>query len=216
MCPSSDHIFLADRFQNANDANNTLLPYPAEPIRFRTFPDSRLYSGSNFRFIASSCMTPNFPYAPLQGRSIKGLDLLADYLWPVKPQVENVPLPQVVAANASNETVEGTETAATESAATKSILVPDVNVTVPPVTEEKPAPPTEFMVFMGDFIYADVPVYFGDDSEAYRRLYRRNYNSPSFRKVYERLRKFSECYQRVAVTNESFIFCSHLPYLRRS
>ena len=51
--------------------------------------------------------------------------------------------------------------------------------------------PTEFMMFLGDFIYADVPHYFGDDQEAYRRLYRRNYDSPSFRKVYERLRMFS-------------------------
>ena len=69
------------------------------------------------------------------------------------------------------------------------------NLTVPIVDEEppKPVPPTEFMVFMGDFIYADVPVYFGDDKEAYRRLYRRNYNSPSFRKVYERLRTSLKC-----------------------
>jgi len=43
------------------------------------------------------------------------------------------------------------------------------------------------MLFLGDFIYADVPIYHGDSKHAYRRLYRRNYNSPSFRKVYERL-----------------------------
>jgi hypothetical protein len=50
----------------------------------------------------------------------------------------------------------------------------------------------------GDFIYADVPLYFGDDEEAYRRLYRRNYNSPSFRKVYEKLRElFLTCLVRV-------------------
>ena len=174
-----------DRFL---DANATLLPYPAEPIRFRTFPDPRLHSGSSFRFIASSCMTPNFPYTPLQGRTIKGLDLLADYLWPAKPQAEAVPLPSVVAE--PEQTAE--TTFASESAPSENITdVPDVNVTIPSIIEEKPAPPTEFMVFMGDFIYADVPVYFGDDSEAYRRLYRRNYNSPSFRKVYERLREFS-------------------------
>lgn len=53
------------------------------------------------------------------------------------------------------------------------------------------APPTEFMLFLGDFIYADVPMYFGDNLEAYRRFYRRNYQSPSFRKVYERLRECS-------------------------
>lgn len=44
------------------------------------------------------------------------------------------------------------------------------------------------MTFLGDFIYADVPFYAGDDKEAYRRLYRRNYASPSFRRVYEKLR----------------------------
>ena len=49
-------------------------------------------------------------------------------------------------------------------------------------------PPTEFLMFLGDFIYADVPFYFGDDAEHYRRLYRRNYQSESFRKVYEHLR----------------------------
>ena len=45
------------------------------------------------------------------------------------------------------------------------------------------------MLFLGDFIYADVPFYAGQDQESYRRLYRRNYQSPSFRKVYETLRK---------------------------
>jgi len=50
---------------------------------------------------------------------------------------------------------------------------------------------TDFMIFLGDFIYADVPVYFGDQQEAYRRLYRRNYQSPSFKKVYQQLRMSS-------------------------
>lgn len=49
---------------------------------------------------------------------------------------------------------------------------------------------TEFLLFLGDFIYADVPVFFGDSTEAYRRLYRRTYASPSFRKIYEKLRKY--------------------------
>jgi len=44
------------------------------------------------------------------------------------------------------------------------------------------------MIFLGDFIYADVPIYFGDHQESYRRLYRRNYQSPSFKKVYQNLR----------------------------
>lgn len=71
-----------------------------------------------------------------------------------------------------------------------------INSSLPSVTPV-PAPfphtsaaATEFMLFLGDFIYADVPYYHGDDKEAYRRLYRRNYASNSFRKVYERLREF--------------------------
>lgn len=57
-------------------------------------------------------------------------------------------------------------------------------------THNRTASLTKFMLFLGDFIYADVPLYFGDSQEAYRRLYRRNYHSRSFKKVYERLRKF--------------------------
>ncbi|SJL00135.1 uncharacterized protein ARMOST_03447 [Armillaria ostoyae] len=45
----------------------------------------------------------------------------------------------------------------------------------------------EFLLFLGDFIYADVPIYTGSTLEDYRRLYRRNYQSNSFRKIYERL-----------------------------
>ncbi|TBU46997.1 PhoD-like phosphatase-domain-containing protein [Dichomitus squalens] len=178
------------RFEDVNDANITVLPYPAEPIRFRTFPDSRLHSGSHFRFIASSCMTPNFPYAPLQARRIKGLDLLADYLWPSKPEAISSSSPLVSSLSESvSSTVEAAATTSIASSENTTSPAPASDV-IPPVAAtavEKPAPPTEFMVFMGDFIYADVPVYFGNDIEAYRRLYRRNYNSPSFRKVYERL-----------------------------
>lgn len=49
----------------------------------------------------------------------------------------------------------------------------------------------EFMLHLGDFIYADVPVSLGTKQEDFRRLYRQNYASPSFRKVYEQLRTFS-------------------------
>jgi alkaline phosphatase D len=48
---------------------------------------------------------------------------------------------------------------------------------VPEPEPEAPAP-AEFMLFLGDFVYADVPVWWGDSHEAYRRLYRRVYNSP--------------------------------------
>ncbi|KAI0350094.1 hypothetical protein OH77DRAFT_1431373 [Trametes cingulata] len=162
--------------------NKTALPYPATPIRFHTAPDPRLHSGSHYRFIASSCMTPNFPYLPLHGRRIKGLDLLADYLWPSQPAPTSMPnaAVQESASESSPSTAEDNSTSAENATA------PATNVTTA-VVPESSVPPTEFMLFLGDFIYADVPAYFGDDKEAYRRLYRRNYNSPSFRKVYERL-----------------------------
>ncbi|KAI0075810.1 hypothetical protein K474DRAFT_1355853 [Panus rudis PR-1116 ss-1] len=144
------------------DNTSTPLPYPPNPIQFRTFPDPRLPSGSHFRFVVSSCTTPNFPYLPFHGRRIKGYDLLADYLWPAEKLEESAVAP----------TINASETA--EAALN--------------VTESKPSkPPAEFMLFLGDFVYADVPIYMGDDKESYRRLYRRNYNSPSYRKVYERL-----------------------------
>ncbi|KAK0210499.1 PhoD-like phosphatase-domain-containing protein [Desarmillaria ectypa] len=54
------------------------------------------------------------------------------------------------------------------------------------LAKERPMLP-EFLLFLGDFIYADVPIYTGSTSEDYRRLYRRNYQSDSFRKIYERL-----------------------------
>lgn len=135
------------------------LPYPAEPIKFHTFPDPRIPTGSHFRFLVSSCATPNFPYVPFHGRQIKGFDLLADYLWP----------------NVSDASVSENATAAS-------------NTSVALSTEE--VGPAEFMLFLGDFIYADVPMYFGDNLESYRRLYRRNYQSPSMRKVYEKLPMF--------------------------
>ncbi len=137
---------------------NTTLSFPKAPIPFRTFPDPRLYAGSRFRFIATSCITPNFPYrGPWNKNTIRGFDLLADYLQkPKSISVEN-------ALNGTN--------------ATLPLSVPDDL-------------PTDFMLFLGDFIYADVPVYVGDRKAAYQRLYRRNYISPSFKKVYEQLRAF--------------------------
>ncbi|KAI0781324.1 PhoD-like phosphatase-domain-containing protein [Trametes elegans] len=171
------------------DLNDTVLPYPASPIRFHTAPDPRLHTGSHYRFIASSCMTPNFPYLPLHGRRIKGLDLLADYLWPA--QSKPAPLPTAVPDDVADETasLSNDTTTITDEASVENVVSAVSNISTPN-TPEVPAetvPPTEFMVFMGDFIYADVPTYFGDDKEAYQRLYRRNYNSPSFRKVYEQL-----------------------------
>ncbi|KAI0043550.1 hypothetical protein FA95DRAFT_1563180 [Auriscalpium vulgare] len=166
------------------DTNRTLLEYPPTPIRFRTFPDPRLPSGSHFRFVASSCMTPNFPYVPLQGRTIKGFDLLADHLAAEssKAPTPGFVAPVVAADNSTDSPIPLEDTLSEEANST---------TTAEELTEtffaEAAGPKTEFMLFLGDFIYADVPVYFGDNVEAYRRLYRRNYQSPSFRRVYERL-----------------------------
>ncbi|KAI0956901.1 hypothetical protein AcW1_005469 [Taiwanofungus camphoratus] len=168
------------------DANQTFLSYPAFPIRFHTFPDPQLQSGSHFRFLASSCVTPNFPYVPLQGRRIKGFDLLADYVWPIEKQVASL------ASSGATEFADSSPTSSSTSSVSLSSetahtsnesRVSSANASTTVATH----PPTEFMIFMGDFIYADVPIYYGDDKEAYRRLYRRNYQSDSFRKVYERL-----------------------------
>ncbi|KAF8078218.1 PhoD-like phosphatase-domain-containing protein [Lyophyllum atratum] len=140
--------------------NRTILDYPTSPLRFHTFPDPRLSTGTHFKFVVSSCIYPNFPYrGPLHRRSIKGFDLLADYLYP--PSIE-----------------------------TSSQPSEDTDLPTTPVASLDASPKVEFMLFLGDFIYADVPVYIGDDKEAYRRLYRRNYASSSFRKVYERLPLF--------------------------
>lgn len=94
-------------------------------------------------------MTPNFPYLPLQGRRIKGYDLLSDALFP-KVDVETEDSDEALLKPKS--------------------LIP------------------EFILFLGDFIYADVPFWAGPTAEDYRRLYRRNYASLSFRKIYERIR----------------------------
>ncbi|KAF5387013.1 hypothetical protein D9615_001756 [Tricholomella constricta] len=136
--------------------NRTMLDYPHTPLRFRTFPDPRLSAGTHFKFVVSSCITPNFPYrGPLYSRSIRGFDLLADYLYPRSIEPPGNPK--------------------------------DASLPAQIIEQSSVMASAEFLFFLGDFIYADVPVYIGDDKEAYRRLYRRNYNSDSFRKIYERL-----------------------------
>jgi alkaline phosphatase D len=107
-------------------------------------------------------MKPNFPYVPFEGGRIRGMDLLADYLWPTdstNAAISSTPQPSNMEAGLTNYPGEVALSA-----------------------------PAEFMLFLGDSVYADVPYYFGDNLDAYRRLYRRIYQSPSFRRVYERLR----------------------------
>jgi alkaline phosphatase D len=164
--------------------NGTVLPYPSKPIRFRTFPDPRLHRSSNFRFLASSCMKPNFPYTPLRGNQIKGFDLLAHYLWP-EDHKSSTPTHNA-------ESTDFNSSMSTETVASKPNFSNESVASDGPGSPVSSTAPTEFMLFLGDFIYADVPLYFGDSKDAYRRLYRRNYQSHSFRKVYERLRMYSD------------------------
>ncbi|KAG8771528.1 hypothetical protein FRC12_003546 [Ceratobasidium sp. 428] len=193
------------------ELDGTIWSPQSKPLAFRTTPDSRLARGSHFRFVSTSCIVPNFPYNPFVGGTrIKGLDLLADHIWPAKPEVEEVPTkaeaepaaappiaeesPEVtVAPVASTDLVDTSSTTTTSDhisatpVPTDGEQVPLVVTEVPPVAPVKPKPAVEFLMMMGDFIYADVPYYFGDTLQAYRRLYRRVYASKSFRKIYERL-----------------------------
>lgn len=141
--------------------------------------------------MASSCTTPNFPYRPRNGLRIKGFDLLADYLWPSRAL-------SAVVANATLDALNTTEIGSNAASALDKYLPDDLE------------PPAEFMIFLGDFIYADVPYYFGDDVELYRRLYRRNYQSESFRKIYEHLRKLSRTFAHLYDTKQ---ICSYLPHV---
>lgn len=114
--------------------------------------------------MASSCIMPNFPYLPFQHQRIKGFDLLSQYI--ASKEYESLS-----AADKQSVT------------ALPGLLNPNTHNTA-----NLSSSSIEFMLLLGDFIYADVPHYAGSDLESYRRLYRRVYSSPSFRKVYERLR----------------------------
>jgi alkaline phosphatase D len=169
--------------------NRTILSYPSSPIPFRTFPDPRLPSGNHFRFVVSSCVTQNFPYVPFQGNTIKGFDLLARYLFTDSPHDS----PVVDGRSASINSTTISESSSSAQLPDEILAIPSSGVPSRWADSSEHAsaqPSAEFLLFLGDFIYADVPMYIGDDREAYRRLYRRNYQSTSFRKIYERLRLF--------------------------
>jgi alkaline phosphatase D len=77
-------------------------------------------------------------------------------------------------------------------------MAPLASNTTDNATEVAAAPSSSltasFFLFLGDFIYADLPSRIRDDVQEYRRLYRRNYVSKSFRKVFEKLRESSASY----------------------
>ncbi|KIO16780.1 hypothetical protein M407DRAFT_33560, partial [Tulasnella calospora MUT 4182] len=64
--------------------NSTFLPYPTTPLPFRTFPDPRHKFGTQFTFIASDGIRPNFPYQPSLSALSKypGFDLLKEHFFP--------------------------------------------------------------------------------------------------------------------------------------
>ncbi|KAG8748310.1 hypothetical protein FRC10_007701 [Ceratobasidium sp. 414] len=186
-------------------------PPESTPLSFRTTPDSRLARGSHFRFVSTSCVVPNFPYNPfISGTRVRGFDLLADHIWPSQPEIKDTPTkvedepaaappvaeesPEIIAAHVAStdpassiSSSAASEHASATPAPTDEEQAPLVATEVPPVVPVKPTPAVEFLMMMGDFIYADVPYFFGDTLQAYRRLYRRVYASKSFRKIYERL-----------------------------
>jgi alkaline phosphatase D len=180
--------------------NSTLLPYPETPISFKTFPDPRSSAGTHFKFLLGSCIVslpssissnsqynnlqlPNFPYNPAFPERIKGLDIISDYITSQRPAPAKVAPPSTTAPAEPVEEAESITSAASAATATipvvQSVLVTNNSRQLIP----------EFMILAGDAIYADVPHYAGDDLEAYRKLYRRSFASPSYRKVYEKLRK---------------------------
>jgi len=175
--------------------NATQLPYPATPLQFRTFPDTSLTSasGTHFKFLVSSCAMPNFPYMPFSGTRVKGFDYLATFLGSNGFESRT--------AATHSEQAEPVEEAAPTVDIDDFVLESDATSTTPSTTtlvtpttpvSDTPAPfiPTEFMLFLGDFIYADVP--WGVQTLShYRSLYRRMFASPSVRKVYESLPIFT-------------------------
>ncbi|KAH6918856.1 alkaline phosphatase [Coprinopsis sp. MPI-PUGE-AT-0042] len=156
-----------------SDLNKTHLA--DSPQRFQTFPDPRLHSGSHFKFLVTSCIIPNFPYkGPQERLNIKGFDLLESYLRP---------------APADHGTITAEDPVPEEKASNDDIPVEEqIAAAVVKTSVEPPLSNLhKFMLFLGDFVYADVPLYFGDDSSSYMRLYRRVYASPSFQKVLKHL-----------------------------
>ncbi|KAG8905629.1 hypothetical protein FRB99_008531 [Tulasnella sp. 403] len=65
--------------------DSTPLPYPSKPLSFRTFPDPKWTHGTKLKFIATSGVRLNFPYAPVpHANRFKGFDILAKYFVPLE------------------------------------------------------------------------------------------------------------------------------------
>lgn len=165
-------------------------------------------------------MTTNFPYRPLGGTRVPGFDLLADWLgYHDKPASKPVEDAWEEASSVISQALTAVQEGSTLAGEGASSVLSSAAASSTPLaaSKESPAeaePSTDFMLFLGDFIYADVPVYAGGNTEAFRKLYRRNYKSNSVRRVYERLRKFFSGAVVFARTDNHSDF-SDFPHLRR-
>lgn len=115
------------------------------------------------------------------------MDIISDWIDSFKPKPAKVSsTPATPAAPLEEaESVLSDASSVLASATESPASVTDSFLPNPPRRELTP----EFMIMAGDAIYADVPYYDGDMAETYRKKYRRTYASPSYRKVYEQLRK---------------------------
>ena len=142
---------------------------------------------------------PNFPYNPFTAERIKGWDILNQYIWPhaklstvVTEYFKNVTKTiSSISDKASNVSFVGLNISSAASSAAAGLTSATTSVTsIFAKTARTTSQITpDFMLFVGDFICTDLPNWGGGNLERYHQLYKRVYASPSFRKVYEKLRK---------------------------
>jgi len=143
---------------------------------------------------------PNFPYNPFTAERIKGWDVLNRYIWPhtrlstvveeaLKNATETLSSIASDKANSLSFMGLGIFSAASSAAARLASAITSVTTIFAKTVRTTSQITPDFMLFVGDFIYADLPNWGGGNLERYHRLYKRVYASPSFRKVYEKLRK---------------------------
>lgn len=183
LWPSADYIYRLAYL------NSTLLPYPEKPIGFKTFPDPKSSSGTHFKFLLGSCMLPNFPYNPLHPERIKGMDIIADWIDSLQPKpAVQTAASTTVPPNPVEEAESMLSDASSAIASATNTPISELPIVKEILADAKPREiPPSFMILAGDAIYADVPHYAGDKIETFRKLYRRTFASPSYRRVYERL-----------------------------
>jgi alkaline phosphatase D len=143
---------------------------------------------------------PNFPYNPFTAERIKGWDVLNQYIWPhanfstvVTEAFKNITetISSITSDKASNVSSVGLSISSAASSAVARLSSATISVTsIFAKTARSTSQITpDFMLFVGDFICVDLPNWGGGNLERYHQLYKRIYASPSFRKVYEKLRK---------------------------